>query len=125
MILPQPWPGEGYAYVPLHIFEVPTNTLLLKPQAAWYGILFYQISLCFAKFAILILYIHLFTFKWARRAGQILFGIVAVSHLYMTLLAFTACIPLYAYWDTTVTDKYCHPQSLWWSATGLHMGKLF
>ncbi|KAH6633884.1 hypothetical protein B0J18DRAFT_470636 [Chaetomium sp. MPI-SDFR-AT-0129] len=107
-----------------HIWDLDPNdtaSALAWGRAAWYGILFYQISLCFAKLAILILYIHLFTFKWARRAGQILFGIVAVSHLYMTLLAFTACIPLYAYWDTTVTDKYCHPQSLWWSATGLHM----
>ncbi|KAK4143979.1 uncharacterized protein C8A04DRAFT_11901 [Dichotomopilus funicola] len=107
-----------------HIWDLDPNdtaSALAWGRAAWYGILFYQISLCFAKFAILILYIHLFTFKWARRAGQILFGIVAVSHLYMTLLAFTACIPLYAYWDTTVTDKYCHPQALWWSATGLHM----
>lgn len=71
--------------------------------------------------AILLLYIHLFTFKWARLAGQILFGIVIVSHTYMTLVTFTACIPLYSYWDFRVTEKYCHPQSIWWSHTGLHM----
>ena len=73
--------------------------------------------------AILLLYIHLFTFKWARRAGQILFGVVVVSHLYMALVTFTACIPLNSYWDFTLERKYCHPQSVWWSNTGLHMGR--
>lgn len=92
-------------------------------QAAWYGILFYLLSLAFSKIAILLLYIHLFTFKWARLAGQILFGIVVVTHLYMALVTFTACIPLHSYWDFTVEKKYCQPQSVWWSNTGLHMGE--
>lgn len=74
--------------------------------------------------AILLLYIHLFAFKWARKAGQVLFGVVIISHIYMTIVAFTACIPLESYWDFTITKKYCHPQSMWWSSTGLHMGAL-
>ncbi|KAG7293641.1 hypothetical protein NEMBOFW57_003695 [Staphylotrichum longicolle] len=88
---------------------------------AWYGILFYLLSLAFSKIAILLLYIHLFTFKWARLAGQILFGVVVVTHLYMALVTFTACIPLQSYWDFTLEKKYCQPQSVWWSNTGLHM----
>ena len=102
-------------------FSAPTNHP--PSQAAWYGILFYLLSLAFSKLAILLLYIHLFTFKWARVAGQVLFGIVVVSHLYMALATFTACIPLNSYWDFTVPKKYCHPQSVWWSNTGLHMGE--
>jgi hypothetical protein len=96
---------------------------LLIPQAAWYGILFYLLSLAFSKMAILLLYIHLFTFKWARLAGQLLFGLVVVTHLYMAAVTFTACIPLHSYWDFRVEKKYCHPQSVWWSNTGLHMGE--
>jgi hypothetical protein len=96
---------------------------LLISQAAWYGILFYLLSLAFSKMAILLLYIHLFTFKWARLAGQVLFGLVVVTHLYMAAVTFTACIPLHSYWDFRVEKKYCHPQSVWWSNTGLHMGE--
>ena len=73
--------------------------------------------------AILLLYIHIFTFKWARLAGQILLAIVVVTNVYMLLVTFTACIPLQAYWDFTMERQYCHPPSIWWSNTGLHMGK--
>ncbi|AEO69854.1 uncharacterized protein THITE_14746, partial [Thermothielavioides terrestris NRRL 8126] len=90
-------------------------------RAAWYGILFYNLSLCFSKIAILLLYIHLFAFKWARRAGQVLLGIVVLTSVYMALVAFTACIPLQSYWDPSVPKKYCQPQSVWWSSTGMHM----
>ncbi|KAK3299798.1 uncharacterized protein B0H64DRAFT_313827 [Chaetomium fimeti] len=111
--------GAGY-----HVWDLDPNdtaSALAWGRAAWYGVLFYSLSLCFSKMAILLLYIHLFTFKWARLGGQILFGIVVISHTYMTLVTFTACIPLYSYWDFRVTEKYCHPQSVWWSSTGLHM----
>lgn len=91
-------------------------------QAAWYGIVFYNLSLCFSKASILLLYIHLFTFKWARTAGQVLLSIVILSNVYMFIATFTACIPLQSYWDFTLEKKYCHPQSVWWSNTGLHMG---
>ncbi|KAK4129796.1 hypothetical protein N657DRAFT_653079 [Parathielavia appendiculata] len=90
-------------------------------RAAWYGILFYLLSLACSKIAILLLYIHLFTFKWARLAGQALLSLVVLSHLFMAAVTFTACIPLHSYWDFTVEKRYCHPQSMWWSNTGLHM----
>lgn len=73
--------------------------------------------------AILLLYIHLFTFKSARLAGQILLVIVIVSTVYMAAITFTACIPLHSYWDFTVPQQYCHEQPVWWSNTGLHMGE--
>ncbi|KAH6853178.1 hypothetical protein B0I37DRAFT_317173 [Chaetomium sp. MPI-CAGE-AT-0009] len=107
-----------------HVWDLDPNdtaSAMAWGRAAWYGILFYSLSLCFSKLAILLLYIHLFTFRWARLGGQMLFGIVVISHTYMTLVTFTACIPLYSYWDFRVTEKYCHPQSIWWSSTGLHM----
>ncbi|KAH6651331.1 hypothetical protein F5144DRAFT_617914 [Chaetomium tenue] len=118
-IIEQAIHGAGH-----HVWDLDPNdtaSALAWGRAAWYGILFYSLSLCFSKIAILLLYIHLFAFKWARLAGQILFGIVVISHIYMTLVTFTACIPLYSYWDFRVTEKYCHPQSIWWSSTGMHM----
>ncbi|KAK4161108.1 hypothetical protein QBC43DRAFT_100081 [Cladorrhinum sp. PSN259] len=98
-----------------------TNDAIAWGKAAWYGVLFYLLTICFSKISILLLYIHLFTFKWARLAGQILLGIVIISHLYMALATFTACIPLKSYWDFRIQKKYCHPQAVWWSNTGLHM----
>ncbi|KAK0669072.1 hypothetical protein QBC41DRAFT_112500 [Cercophora samala] len=107
-----------------HIWDLDPNdtpSAIAWGRAAWYGILFYLITLCFSKISILLLYIHLFTFKWARLAGQILLGVVIITHLFMALATFTACIPLNSYWDFTVERKYCHGQSIWWSNTGMHM----
>lgn len=98
-----------------------TTSAIAWSRAAWYGILFYNLSLCFSKISILLLYIHLFTFKWARLAGQVLLGIVIVTNIYMAAVTFTACIPLRSYWDFSVPKQYCHAQSMWWSNTGLHM----
>ncbi|KAK4646955.1 uncharacterized protein QC761_100170 [Podospora bellae-mahoneyi] len=107
-----------------HVWDLDPNdtpSAIAWGRAAWYCILFYLITLCFSKISILLLYIHLFTFKWARLAGQILLGIVIITHLFMALATFTACIPLNSYWDFTVEKKYCHAQSVWWSNTGMHM----
>ncbi|KAL1836806.1 hypothetical protein VTJ49DRAFT_4634 [Mycothermus thermophilus] len=94
---------------------------VLLALSAWFGVLFYALSLCFTKLAILMLYIHLFTFRWAQLAGQVLFGFVVVSHLYMAVTTFTACIPLQSYWDFRVPKRYCHSNAVWWSNTALHM----
>ncbi|KAK4223447.1 hypothetical protein QBC38DRAFT_487658 [Podospora fimiseda] len=107
-----------------HIYDLnPSDqkSAIAWGRSAWYGILFYTLTLLTSKISILLLYIHLFTLRWARLAGQSLLGIVVLSHLYMILVTFTACIPLVSYWDFRVTKKYCHPQAVWWSNTALHM----
>ncbi|KAM7194637.1 hypothetical protein V8F20_007829 [Naviculisporaceae sp. PSN 640] len=90
-------------------------------RSAWMGVLFYLLTIFFAKSSILLLYIHIFAFKWARTAGQYLLGIVVITHVYMLVMIFTACIPLQSFWDWTVDKKYCHPPGVWWANTGLHM----
>ena len=94
-------------------------------QASWYTILFYTLSLCFTKISILCLYLHVFTYQWVRRAGQVILGIVIVTNIYSVIAIFLACVPLQAYWDYRVPSTYCHRQSIWWSNTGLHMATDF
>jgi hypothetical protein len=110
--------GSGYLFLPL-----PPERTLTPHQAAWYGVLTYHLSLFCSKLAILSLYIHIFAFKWARVAGQILLGIVVVTNIFMLITTLTACIPLHAYWDFLMPREnvYCHPQSFWWANTGMHM----
>ncbi|KAK3986059.1 hypothetical protein QBC44DRAFT_352606 [Cladorrhinum sp. PSN332] len=118
-VIEQATEGSGRHVWDLDPTDVPSA--IAWGRAAWYGILFYLLTLCFSKISILLLYIHLFTFKWARLAGQILLGTVVLTHLYMALVTFTACIPLVSYWDFRLEKKYCHPQAVWWSNTGMHM----
>ncbi len=72
-----------------------------------------------SKVSILLLYLHIFAFQWVRVAGQVVLAIVVISNIYMVVAVFTACIPLQAFWDIRITDKYCHPQSVWWANTSL------
>lgn len=85
--------------------------------------LMYSVSLLFTKLSILFLYIHIFKFKWARLAGQILMAIVIATHIFMIVAIFTACIPLEAYWNFFMPREnvYCHAQAFWWANTGMHM----
>jgi len=86
-------------------------------------VLTYHLSLFCSKLAILSLYIHIFAFKWARVAGQILLVIVVITNIFMIVTTLTACIPLHAYWEFMIPRDtvYCHPQSFWWANTGMHM----
>ncbi|EGS17100.1 uncharacterized protein CTHT_0074290 [Thermochaetoides thermophila DSM 1495] len=108
-----------------HVWDLDstdTDGAIAWSRAAWYSILFYHLTLSFSKLSILLLYIHIFAFKWARKAGIVLLVVVLIVSVYMMLCTFTACIPLHSYWDFRYTGKkYCHPQSIWWSNTGLHM----
>ncbi|KAJ4383127.1 hypothetical protein N0V85_008486 [Neurospora sp. IMI 360204] len=93
--------------------------------ASWYALVFYTLCLYFSKVSILLLYIHLFTFRWVRLGGQILLAVVTISHVYMLAVCFTAAIPLNSYWDFTIKRIWTAPQSMWWSGTGLHMATDF
>ncbi|KAK0657801.1 hypothetical protein B0T16DRAFT_318383 [Cercophora newfieldiana] len=109
-----------------HLYDLdPTNTSAAMAwfRAAWYGVLTYHLSLFCSKLAILFLYIHIFAFKWARVAGQVLLVIVVIGNIFMIVTTLTACIPLRAYWDMFMPRDgvYCHPQSFWWANTGMHM----
>jgi hypothetical protein len=77
--------------------------------------------LSLTKVAILLLYIHIFTLMWVRRAGQIILAIVIVTSLWAVAATLTACIPLQAFWDPSIRPSFCQPYQVWWGNTGLHM----
>ncbi|KAH8751941.1 hypothetical protein F5883DRAFT_719974 [Diaporthe sp. PMI_573] len=95
-------------------------------KAAWYGVLFYTLSLGFSKISMVLLYLNLFSYHWIRVAGRLVLATVIIATLWMLCVVFTACIPLEAYWVFTLREKaYCQPQSAWWASVGLHMSTDF
>jgi hypothetical protein len=93
-------------------------------QAAWYGILFYNLSLTLSRVSILLLYKRIFTYSWIKRAIQIVLVLVILIGVWLVVSVFTACIPLQAFWDWSLYFKmhvYCHPVNLWWSSAALHI----
>ncbi|KAK1776969.1 hypothetical protein QBC45DRAFT_452831 [Copromyces sp. CBS 386.78] len=82
-----------------HAWEVDTLQLPALERAAFYGIIFYSLSLAFTRISILLLYCRIFTYSWTKRAIQV--GIVAVSAIgvWHIISVCTACVPLAAFWD--------------------------
>ncbi|KAK3498076.1 uncharacterized protein B0T23DRAFT_100879 [Neurospora hispaniola] len=112
----------------LHVWDIDCSDAaagIAWYRASWYSLVFYTLCLYFSKASILLLYIHLFNFRWARLGGQILLSIVTISHVYMLAVCFVATIPLNSYWDSTIQRQWTAPQSMWWSSTGLHMATDF
>jgi len=90
-------------------------------QAAWYALLFYSLTLCFTKVSILLLYLHIFAFRWLRWCTQVMLGVVAITSIWNLVSTLTACIPLRAYWDMRVPATFCHVQNVWWANLGMLM----
>ncbi|KAL1837203.1 hypothetical protein VTJ49DRAFT_4154 [Mycothermus thermophilus] len=93
-------------------------------RAAWYGMLFYNISLSFSRISILLLYKRIFTYDWIKRAIQIILVIVVALSIWFVISVCTVCIPLEAFWDWSLywtTYVYCQPANLWWANAALHI----
>jgi hypothetical protein len=90
-------------------------------QTTYVKTLFYNLSLCFTKISILLLYLRLFkTYDYLRIAIWGVLGIVVVYNLWSICMYLTFCIPLQKYWHPNV-EGYCHPVSVWWALTYLHI----
>ncbi|KAL1878036.1 hypothetical protein VTK73DRAFT_8260 [Phialemonium thermophilum] len=113
-----------------HIWQSDPEQVPALSRAAWYGILFYTLSLTLTKVSILLLYSRLFTtLSWARRANfAVLVCVLAIS-VWLVASVFTACVPLRAFWDWRIVQPtaaaadhvYCQPIGLWWAVQGLHI----
>lgn len=93
-------------------------------QAAWYGILFYNLSLSLTRISILLLYKRIFTYSWIKRAIQIVLVLVIAIGIWLVVSVCTACMPLQAFWDWSLfwtQPVYCQPPNLWWANAALHI----
>ncbi|KAL2271411.1 hypothetical protein VTJ83DRAFT_782 [Remersonia thermophila] len=105
----------------------PTKFLNFE-RAAWYGMLFYNLSLSFSRISILLLYKRIFVYDWIKRATQIVLIIVVATSIWFAISVFTVCIPLQAFWDWSLywtTHVYCQPAHLWWVNAAFHIGSDF
>ncbi|KAK3997863.1 hypothetical protein QBC44DRAFT_46292 [Cladorrhinum sp. PSN332] len=108
------------------------HTWTLMPQdfkdfgrASWITILFYQLSLACSKVSIILLYIQVLTYNYARRAAYVVLVIVVVYNVAGFVSTMTLCIPIQAVWDPSVTGS-CHRDPRYmWLMIGFHIGTDF
>ena len=96
----------------------------MGPQAGWYILFFYCISLCCSQVSIMLLYIRVWNLPWVRRVAYILLAFVLIYNALVVIMVLTACIPLRAFWDFELRMSgaaYCHDTRIWWANTYLHV----
>ena len=87
--------------------------------------LFYQLSLACCKASILLLYIRVLTYSYARWAAYILLAIVVIYNTTGFISTFTLCIPLAKFWNQEIEGS-CHMGLEYiWALIGLHIGTDF
>ncbi|KAK0751783.1 hypothetical protein B0T18DRAFT_426375 [Schizothecium vesticola] len=108
-----------------HVWQIKLPEFKGLEKAAWYGMLFYHLSLVFTRISILLLYRRIFTHSWATRAINVVFFLVVATGIWFVVSVFTACVPLAAFWDWSIYlaegDVYCQPPNLWWGIAALHV----
>jgi hypothetical protein len=110
-----------------HVLDVEPSDFAPMSRAGWYSIVWYQLTLFLTKTSILLLYARILTYQHARYAVYAILVVVVLSNVWTLAVAMTACIPLQAFWDFALAaaGAYCHPRSMWWSNTGMHMATDF
>lgn len=48
-------------------------------------------------------------------------AIVALYNIFVTASVVTFCVPLQAFWDFSIKGAYCHPKSVFWANTYMHI----
>ncbi|KAK4129058.1 hypothetical protein N657DRAFT_676740 [Parathielavia appendiculata] len=107
-----------------HAWETDPFKLPAFERAAWYGILFYNLSLTLTRISILLLYKRIFNYGWIKRVIQIVLVLIVASGIWLVVAVCTACMPLQAFWDWSLyftTRVYCQPPNLWWANAALHI----
>lgn len=96
----------------------------IGPQAGWYCIFFYSLSLCCSQVSIMLLYIRIWNLPWVRRVAYVLLAGVLIYNALVVVMVVTACLPLHAFWDFSLQMSgtvYCHDKRIWWANTYLHV----
>jgi len=89
-------------------------------QTTYFKTLCYNFSLFFTKISILLLYLRVLTHDYIRKVTWVTMGIVAIYNAWGLAMYLSMCIPLAKMWDPSIQGG-CHPISVWWALTYLHI----
>jgi len=84
----------------------------------------YMISLAFTKISILVLYLRILTYHYARWFTWSILVLTVVYNIVGFCVQVTTCIPLKKLWEPGLYGK-CHSITLAWALIGLHVGTDF
>ncbi|KAM7184490.1 hypothetical protein V8F33_012951 [Rhypophila sp. PSN 637] len=108
-----------------HSWVLEPEAFINQPKASWFTTIFYQNSLGCCKISILLLYIRILTYSYARIAAYILLAVVVIYHIFGFISTFTLCIPLAKFWNPAL-DGHCRLDAReMWALIVLHISTDF
>jgi hypothetical protein len=108
-----------------HIWTLQPEDLINWGKASWFTLLFYQLSLACSKISILLLYLRVLTYSWARRAAWVLFAIIVIYSTLYLISTVTLCVPLEALWNPAVKGSCHRSPTYMWLGIGFHIATDF
>ncbi|KAL5345026.1 hypothetical protein ACLOAV_009979 [Pseudogymnoascus australis] len=81
---------------------VTPNELKNQLKALWVTIPFYNLSLVLTKVSIILFYLRLFPQPWFIFVVKLVMAIVIIYGLWTVLSGFLFCIPINAFWDSSI-----------------------
>jgi hypothetical protein len=84
----------------------------------------YQLSFALTKASILVLYLRILTYRFARHITYALLAVVVIYNTFGFFVDMTACVPLEKLWSPSISGT-CHPDSFLWALIGMHIATDF
>ncbi|KAK4245699.1 hypothetical protein C7999DRAFT_16104 [Corynascus novoguineensis] len=103
-----------------HLAEVSDEEFSGYRKWSYFGTLCYNLSLCFTKLSILLLYLRVLTHEYIRKTTWVVIAIVGIYNAWSVGMYLTMCIPLAKVWIGELEGR-CHPDTVWWALTYLHI----
>ncbi|KAJ6020039.1 hypothetical protein N7499_003335, partial [Penicillium canescens] len=108
--------GLGKPQEILHPNETEKQFLFL-----WLSIPLYSFSLTFTKASILLLYIRIFALPRFILMSRIALGVISTYGLWCVLSSILSCIPVNAFWDTSIQGRCIKREFLWFFNAGINI----
>ncbi|KAJ6077377.1 uncharacterized protein N7446_000313, partial [Penicillium canescens] len=108
--------GLGKPQEILHPNETEKQFLFL-----WLSIPLYNLSLTFTKASILLLYIRIFPLPRFILMSRIALGVISTYGLWCVLSSILNCIPVNAFWDTSIQGRCIKREFLWFFNAGINI----
>ncbi|KAF2009340.1 hypothetical protein BU24DRAFT_468309 [Aaosphaeria arxii CBS 175.79] len=90
-------------------------------KLSYFSILFYNLSLCLSKFAILLLCLRIFAPSSWRYACYAVLAILSIYTAWIVICSIIACLPVPLYWDKSL-EGWCFPKAVvWFTNAGLNI----
>ncbi|GFF83700.1 hypothetical protein IFM61392_08953 [Aspergillus lentulus] len=108
--------GVGKPKTTLSVEHIERQFLFL-----WLSIPLYNLSLTFTKASILLLYLRIFAIPRFVLTSRIALGVISIYGLWCVLSAILNCIPVSAFWDSTIQGNCISRKFLWFFNASLNI----